>query len=156
MRCPVQEGHPELLLDYCARTLHPDTAAVLTHHLTTCSDCRELVEAQESVWSALDAWKPPRISDTFDELLYLRIRECERRRFWRRWLGAGLIRNPALPVAVVCGVLALLMLLPAPLPETPAAPRLAGPSAGDASEAEQFDRAVEDLEMLRQLGRRNI
>jgi len=144
MSCPVQDGHPDLLLDYCARSLHPDTAAILAHHMTSCSECRKLAEAQEAVWSALDSWKPPRVSEDFDERLYTHITAAQREAFWRPWLSAAFGSNRALRVAVACVVLACAFLLRPTASNGPENSRI------ETLEAEQVDRAVEDIEMLRQ------
>lgn len=145
MRCPVQDGHPDLLLDYCARSLHPDVAAILAHHMSLCGECRKLAEAQEAVWSALDSWKPPRVSEEFDERLYRKIAAAERRTFWHRWFTGGFGWKPAMRVALGCGLLACALLLESP-------PAAAPPESSriEALEPEQVDRAVEDMEMLRQ------
>ena len=147
MRCPVQNGNPDILLDYCARRLAPETGSILVQHIAACPECRQVAEAQEQVWSALDAWEPMRVSDNFDERLYARITEEERRTFWQRVLGERLSWRPALSLAGACATLAFAVLInvpsptPEPLPET---------TRIEALETEQIERAVEDMEMLRQ------
>lgn len=148
MRCPVQDGNPDILLDYCARRLTPEVASILVEHMAVCEDCRRIAEAQEHVWAALDTWKPMPVSEDFDERLYARISAEERRSFWSRLLGDRLSWKPALSLAGACAALVFAVYLnapapaPAPLPET---------SRIDAMETEQIERAVEDMDMLRQL-----
>jgi hypothetical protein len=147
MRCPVQNGNPDILLDYCARRLAPEPTSILVQHMAVCADCRRVAEAQQQVWSALDAWEPVPVSEDFDERLYARISSEERRSFWSRILGERLTWKPALSLAGACATLALAVLLnvpdpaPAPLPET---------TRIESLEPEQIERAVEDMDMLRQ------
>jgi hypothetical protein len=147
MRCPVQDGSPEILLDYCARRLPTDSAAILVQHMTRCEDCRRVAEAQERVWTALDEWRALPVSDDFDDRLYARISEEERRTFWARVLGERLTWRPALSVAGVCATLALAVFLN--MPDSSHLP-VAEPPRMEALETEQIERAVEDMDMLRQ------
>ena len=148
MRCPVQNGSPDILLDYCARRLSPEAASILVQHMALCLDCRRVAEAQEAVWSALDNWKPAPISDDFDERLYARITADERRSFWRRVFGDRLSWKPALPLAAGCVAMALAVMV-----SIPGQGPLASPVEEvrvESIEPEQLERAVEDMDMLRQ------
>jgi hypothetical protein len=148
MRCPVQNGNPDILLDYCARRLSPEAGAILVQHMAVCVDCRRVAEAQEAVWSAMDSWKPAPISDDFDERLYARITADERRSFWRRVFGDRLSWKPALPLAAGCAAMALAVFVSIPgqrpLPSHVQEVRV------ESIEPEQLERAVEDMDMLRQ------
>ena len=59
MNCPlhVNEG-AEILLDYCTQRMDPDRAVDFRLHVAECGDCKQVVEAQEAVWSALDSFEP--------------------------------------------------------------------------------------------------
>jgi hypothetical protein len=149
MRCPVQDGHPELLLDFCARTLPADTAAILEHHMNRCPECRQMAESQEAVWSALDSWTAPRVSDDFDDMLYQRIADSPKRSFWPLLHVPPLSWKPALTIALAGGAMAMALLIPA-APDRPTASLNQESSAGEPLEAEQVERTVEDLDMLRQ------
>ena len=148
MHCPVQNGNPDILLDYCARRLPLATASILAQHMAVCSDCRRVADAQEAVWSAMDNWKPQPVSEDFDERLYARIAADERRSFWRRVFGDRLSWKPALPVAAGCAAMALAVLISVPgqgpLPSSVQEVRV------ESIEPEQLERAVEDMDMLRQ------
>jgi hypothetical protein len=150
MRCPVQDGHPELWLEYCARTLDPGTAALLSHHMDSCRDCRRLAEAQQFVWSALDSWKPPRISRSFDDVLFTTIAADQITRQRNRRFGDVRNWRPALPIAVACGLMTLMFLLPRSREVQQGPVLLNEATHEDVIDAEQLDRAVEDMEMLRQ------
>jgi anti-sigma factor RsiW len=136
-RCPLQsEEHAQLLLSYCARRLDPARTAVLQRHIDLCPACRAFLESQQLVSDALDTWNNSPISHDFDTNLLQRIRDD---RGPARWLGA-ISWKPALPAAAI---LALWIIA------YPTQPNTAPPP--DAVQAEQVERALEDLDMLQQL-----
>jgi anti-sigma factor RsiW len=146
-RCPLQNGNgAELVLAYCARTLPQDECAAFERHMLACAGCRELAAAQQAVWSALDAWTPEPISSNFDEKLYQRIVVEEQSPWWQRLFRANWSLRPAMPVAAACGVLIAAFLLrdpqPVPAPQSPSQP----------VRMEQVERALDDIDMLKQLG----
>ena len=148
MRCPVQNGNPDILLDYCARRLPAEAAAILSQHMAVCPDCRRVAEAQEAVWSALDCWQPESISADFDDRLYARISAEERRTFWRRIFGDRFSWKPTLPLAAGCAAMALAVIVS--IPGSAPVPTPVQEVRVEAIEPEQLERAVEDMEMLRQ------
>jgi hypothetical protein len=146
-RCPLQNGNgAELVLAYCAQTLAQDECAAFERHMLACAGCRELAAAQQAVWSALDAWTPEPISSNFDEKLYQRIVVEEQSPWWQRLFRANWSLRPAMPVAAACGVLIAAFLLrgpqPVPAPQSPSQP----------VRMEQVERALDDIDMLKQLG----
>lgn len=152
----------EILLDYAAGTLDASRSAELTSHIRQCSECRELVEAQNTVWEMLGAWKPAEVSPDFDAKLYARIAAEDRVPAWKQWLNR--IWKPAVPLAAAAAVLSLALLLRVPdwgerIPETPApqaqvAPSTPAPAAGQAQtrsgaiDADQVEQGLEDLDLL--------
>jgi anti-sigma factor RsiW len=148
MDCPLGSAEgAELIIGRVARTLDAEADSEFQRHMGTCSNCREAVAAQEGVWSALDAWHPVPVSPDFDRKLFRRIAEEERGRWWR-----GLARpqgwwRPAMPVAAACALLAGAFLLQHPAPkfaqEAQTQPKL---------EIEQVEHALDDMDLLRQLG----
>jgi hypothetical protein len=152
MECPLKTGEgTEVFIAYSARTLPTETEAELRQHLGACASCRRIAEAQEEVWLALDAWTPEPISSTFDEKLYARIACEEQHPWWRRLLGSNLNVNwswkPAMPVAAACAALLAAFLLKSPVPEhRPQA------SVQPNIDIEQVERALDDIDMLKQLG----
>src|SRR3954470_22382559 len=79
MSCPMETPETaQLLLDYCARKLSPESTAVLEGHFAICPSCRGFAEAQRTVWAALDAWEMLPVSGDFDRRLYERIERIER------------------------------------------------------------------------------
>jgi hypothetical protein len=150
MQCPIQRReNAELLLAYCNRTLAPDQSDVLDAHVEKCDSCRRLVESQQLVWSALDAWEAMEVTADFDRRLRQRIEADQRRSWWRRVLQPvqPISWRPALPLAAACvGVIAVFLMRG---PE--AAPVAVQPARAEAVDIEQVERTLEDLEMLQVL-----
>jgi anti-sigma factor RsiW len=97
MRCikDTREG-AELLLDFCAGSLEAGRGAELERHIAGCDDCRELVEAQRAMWSALDQWVPPAVSPGFNARMHARV--AGETSGWRTWLPGVL--QPAVPYSI--------------------------------------------------------
>ena len=145
MKCPIET--PEnagVLLDYCAGKLDADTAAGLERHFADCGHCRDWVAAQKNVWAALDAWEVEPAGADFDARLYRRIGAEAREGVWGRLAGwlPRLGFRPALPLALACSVLLAFVLLRTPPPAPPTLGSL---------DADRLERALDDVEMLRQL-----
>lgn len=152
MDCPLKTGTgTEVFIAYSARTLTAQAEVELLKHIESCTGCRRMAEAQEEVWNALDAWSPEAISSNFDEKLYARIANEEQRPWWRRWLGGelnmGSSGKPAMPVAVACAALVTAFLFNTSQPK----PR-AQASVQSNIDIEQVERALDDIDMLKQLG----
>jgi len=151
MHCPVQTDNPEVLLDYCSRKLQEDLVSVVEQHIRGCTDCREFAEAQQQIWSALDAWTAEEVSSDFDGRLYARVETRANQGFWARVAGDRFTWKPALPFAAAgaTAILAVLLVYP---PSTIQSPDPVQPSLRvESLEPEQVERTLEDIEMLRQL-----
>jgi anti-sigma factor RsiW len=152
MYCPLRDGGKEVIdgaeivIGYVAQTLDAETDSEFRRHLGACTKCREAVAAQEALWSALDAWHPVTVSPDFDHKLFRRIAEEERGRWWRGLTWPQWWR-PAMPVAAACALLAGAFVLQYPAPkiseEAQTQPKL---------EIEQVEHALDDMDLLRQLG----
>lgn len=153
--CPMERGEEEILLRYCAGTLAAEGVGPLDEHVESCPRCRPWVREQRTVWQALESWKVEPVTAEFDAALLARIaREEEARPLWRRWWdrakGAG---GDALDwrVAVPAGAMALLLVVGLTM-ENPFRQEAGETMVKlEAREIEQAERALEDLEMLRQL-----
>jgi hypothetical protein len=145
-RCPLQSGDEgAILLSYLDRRLDYDSMEALDRHVSACPDCARVVQAQRTVWKALDQWEPVAVSADFDERLMRRI-EAEQPPLWRRMLApVGHWWKPAVPLAAACGVLIAVSVW-----REPSAP--AELPLMDSAEAQQMEDALSDLEMLRKLG----
>jgi anti-sigma-K factor RskA len=127
----------ESIMDYCAGALDPAQAAAIEEHLRECGPCREIVEAQRSLWQTLDAWKPIEVSPDFDARLHARILQEQSAPWWR----ALTYWKPALSVAVVAGVLALIVVVRTPDPKPPAPAR-------QQINIQEVQQALDDLNLL--------
>jgi anti-sigma factor RsiW len=144
MECPSKhEDSSELLISYVEGSLEPGAYFAFERHLQVCERCREITEAQRELWAALDSWAPAAISADFDERLYRRIASQESSKIsWWTW-------RPAMPVAAACAALIAVFLLHGPSTEpvgSSSIVQVRGP------QIEQVESALEDIEMLKQLG----
>lgn len=151
MECQVRAREDAaVLMDYCAGKLDPQAAAALEEHFAVCGDCRNWVEAQRAVWTALDGWVAPPVPAGFDRRLYERLEQEEWRSAWWSALAATLRTlhlRPALSLGGI-SVLAIGLLLtrsprPVVVPQQQA--------HVDTSDADRLEKALDDAEMLRQL-----
>ncbi len=141
--CPLTAGeqNAEVLLDYVSRRLEPEMAAIFERHVALCPACQAFVETQSAVWSALDAFEAMPVSEDFDRKLWAKIELEERAPWWRRVFQFDAIWKPAIPVAAMALIAVGLWMKPGEMP------------VADANlDVEQIDRALEDMEMLRELG----
>jgi hypothetical protein len=165
VNCPLQNNEgAELVLDYCSQKLDPDRVISFERHISQCADCARVVEAQKSVWDALDCYETlPAISEDFDQKLWARIEKSEARSWWRKLLdGPALGWNgvfswkPAMVTVSACAAVLAVMVVIRPPAEVP----MTNPAAGIVEKAkvertvdiEQLEGSIEDLDMLRQLG----
>ena len=150
MRCPIEtQENAELLLSYSARRLDPELIAVLEAHMERCPACREFRDGQRALWEALDEWEARPVSADFDRRLYRRIEEQDKMGWWAYVFGPlrPAFLRPALPLAATaCVVLVagFLAVEPGRVPPAVTADNQV------AREAEQVERALDDLDMLRQ------
>lgn len=153
-QCPMQNGNAEILLSYCARSLEPEQAAQIEQHLTACAECRAWAAEQQTVWAAMDAWEAEPISADFDAALFARIASAEPSSTWERWTApvrqffqGGMSWRPVWPTVAVALTLVIALSIENPFRTEPAGQTV----KLEAQEIEQAERALEDLEMLRQL-----
>ena len=149
------DENAELLLAYCARKLEPDSVAILERHMAICPECAGLRDRQQAVWTALDTWQAEPVSADFDRRLHARIDAADAapwlQRAWDRVADVfrPMIWRPAYPLAALCALIVAAFVLDRrpgvdPQPAQPSEIRVS------ATEAEQVERTLEDMEMLRQ------
>jgi hypothetical protein len=155
--CPLISGeeNADILLDYCNRKLDPALAELFEQHMESCAACRAFSESQSAVWNALDAFEAMPISPDFDRRLFERIERDEQgswwSRFWRPFTFSGSsIWKPAIPVVVLALLAAGIWMRPSPTNTEVTEPTKM--ATMDRVDPEQIDAAVEDMEMLRQVG----
>lgn len=154
MTCPLQTDNADVLLDYCARSLDAERTSMLELHMAQCTDCRQMAETQAQVWAAMDLYDAEAISPDFDRKLYKRIEEQEKvpiwERYWapvREYLQGQPAWKPVLSLAAASAALVLVIVIRNDVP--PPAPHPV--AVIDVREVEQAERALEDIEMLKQL-----
>lgn len=156
--CPVQGGESAgLLLEFMDRRLAPDVSAQLERHILACDECRRVVDAQRSVWEALEDWEPERISSDFDHRLFARLDEEDRRSRGllaaaRHALGRmfqSIPLRPAIPVAAMCVLVMGVFLYQRPIGVDPSE---APATEAVAVDLEQVETTLADIDMLQQLG----
>ena len=146
MKCPIETRESaELLLEYCARKLDPESTAILQRHIEICPACREFADGQRALWDALDAWESTPVSADFDRRMYSRI---EKEVSWWDLLVrpfSPLLVRRGLPVAAACLVVMAGVLLERPS----AVPRQDAESAQvETVQPEQVEHALDAMEML--------
>lgn len=155
MTCPLQTGNEDVLLDYCARSLDAERQAMLEQHLAHCEECAAMTRRQSALWDALDAYDADPISPAFDRALFARIEAVERVSPWQRmwasvqdYLQGQPVWKPVLSIAAASAVVAVVILVKDDQTRSTAH---RSPAVVDVRDIEQAERALEDLEMLRQL-----
>ena len=153
MTCPLQTGNEDVLLDYCARSLDAERKAMLESHIQHCPDCSEMARVQAEIWTALDAFDAEPVSAGFDRDLYARIHKLDEvpvwERYWapvREYLQGQPAWKPVLSLAGASAVIAFVFLVQGDISQPAAEP----PAAIDVRVVEQAERALEDMDMLRQ------
>jgi hypothetical protein len=154
MLCPIQHDNSEILLDYCARKLNPETAVLLEKHIENCVECRNFANAQRLVWEALDTWDTMPVSMDFDRRLYARIEEHKHSNWWSKLKSHEFFQpfgwKPAVPLVTAGATFALAVWLILPM-EKPVMVDQSGQIRAESVDLDQAERDVDDLEMLQQL-----
>ena len=149
MECPIENTQKaDVLLDYCANQLAPESAAELERHMQSCASCAWFSTAQRQVWTALDSWEPVPVREDFDQRLYARIEEDRNQPTWREWLSW----RPAVSFAAAAAAVVMFLVLNTEVANQPAVQESTRVEAVD---AEQVELVLEDLEMLKQLAPSN-
>lgn len=152
MNCPMKsQQDAALLLDYCARRLNEGVARDVERHMAVCAGCAEFVAGQQALWSVMNDWPAPAVSENFDRRLERRIQETDSLSWIERMTRAlrPAFARPALALGALCLVTAAGLLLQNS--------RTAVAPAGDAHvrvekiEPEQVEKALDDMQMLREL-----
>lgn len=162
MNCPTATGKYGIVIDYCARGGEARASELFKLHLADCQDCGKVVAAQRAAWAALDSFDGVAVSADFDRRLYARIQAEEAgRSAFAKWLRSWTARwspfnwRPMVPAAAMgAAIVAALMLQPSL--QTPSVRPLAPPvelqAQAQSIDADQVERALDDLDMLKQLG----
>jgi anti-sigma factor RsiW len=134
--CPTED----VLLDYVAGSLNAAQAAAFERHAKGCSRCDALVASQATAWRSLDEWKPAPVSAGFNRELWRRI---DADAAAPSWMALHFWKQVA-PLAAVLALLVTGFVMDhhsRPPVTTPAVTVSAG-------EADQLERALDDLQLL--------
>jgi anti-sigma factor RsiW len=150
MICPIKsKENTEWLLDYSAGRLDRERAVAVAQHVESCPDCARFIEGQQMVWNALGQWEPEPVSSDFDRRLYRMIDQKERRSWISRWFRPlQPLWRPVVPVAAACLLIVVGVVLRTP--DTAVNP-IHPQTRVEAIEAEQVERTLDDMQMLREL-----
>ncbi len=122
----------------------PEAESEFVRHMSGCPSCLELAEQQRALWGALDYLQPLPISADFDKRLYARIAQDQPRGFFS-WNWSW---RPAMPVAAACTALIAAFLIRGPILDQRPTPAVQHENVN----IEQVERALDDIDMLKQLG----
>lgn len=159
MNCPLEtRENAQVLLDYCTRSLEPESVATLERHIAICGACREFADRQRAVWQALDAWEAAPVSADFDSRLYRRI---EAQVSWWDLLVRPFrpLRHVTLGRTLPAAAMACLLVMAGVLLEHPGVLPAPAPPGGDMAQVdtvqpEQVEHALDAMEMLNEFSRR--
>jgi anti-sigma factor RsiW len=149
--CPTED----MLLDYIAGRLNRAQASLFEAHAEHCARCGALRMSQAAVWQSLDQWKPAPVSAGFNRELWRRIDADARQSSWTRELAAALQFNfwkRLAPLAVAVALIATgFMFDHAGKQPGKIQPDSASSIVVTASEADQLDRALDDIQLLHEV-----
>lgn len=135
------------MLAYTAGRLDGRTKLALESHLESCAACREFVNGQNAVWSALDLWEAAPVSADFDRRLYQRI--AQQVSWWDMLLAPF---RPAFRHALPVAAAAAVLLAAVVLVERPSARMTSQPATAQVEtlRPDQVEHALAEVEMLDQ------
>jgi len=146
--CPTED----MLLDYIAGRLNRTQASLFEAHAEHCAHCAALRTSQAAVWQSLDEWKPAPVSAGFNRELWRRIDADARQSSWTRELAAALqfsFWKRLAPLAVAVALIATGFVFDhAGKQAGTIQPESAASIVITASEADQLDRALDDIQLL--------
>lgn len=149
MDCPIRtQENTDWLLDYSAGRLDRERAALMARHVETCQECARFVEGQQRVWNALSEWEVDPVSAGFDRRLYRTIETQPVSWKDRLFRPLGPFWRPVIPLAAACLLIVVGVALHAPQATMTTVPSQA---AVEKIEAEQVERTLDDMQMLREL-----
>ncbi len=142
-----------LLMEYVAGRVWGRDAARVAQHLRECEICGAQAEGQQKIWELLDCWEAVPVSTGFNRRLYARIQESAPARLHgllarllTRWVA-----RPAMPIAALSLLAIAGFYLERPQPPVARPATQASPAVVSPRDAEQLDKALDDLQLLHQL-----
>jgi len=148
MTCPSRRSDGTLLLDYALGRLAPQQSAMVAEHASECDDCAAALLEYSSVSDALELWEAPPVSAHFNRRLRGRIESAAPAQWYARVAEGFRFRSlkTAIPVAAAALVIVAGFLFDHPSGMvSPAVP-----GRVSAAEADQAERTLDDLQLIRQ------
>jgi len=146
--CPSED----ILLDYTAGRLNRTQAALFDAHADQCPHCAAVRMSQAAIWQSLDEWKPAPVSEGFNRELWRRIDADARKSSWTHELAAALqfsFWKRLAPLAVAMALIVTgYMFDHAGKQSDRLQPGIPASIIVTASEADQLDRALDDIQLL--------
>jgi hypothetical protein len=161
MRCPkTSRGGEAKLVAFVAGTVRGPEGAQLRAHLDDCAPCSEYVAGQKAIWQLLDEWEPEfpssALGASFGRDVVAKVATLPPEPWFAksgRWV-MGRILQPALTATAITAIIAIGFYVRDPFSATlqySPAKAVATPRAISPVEAEQVDRAFDDMQLLHQL-----
>jgi anti-sigma factor RsiW len=149
--CPADD----ILLGYIAGRLNRTQTLLFEAHTDQCARCAALRISQAAVWQSLDEWKPAPVSAGFNRELWRRIDADAHQSSWTRELAAALQFNfwkRLAPLAVAVALIATGFVFDHAGKQV-ATVQTNSPASiiVTASEADQLDRALDDIQLLHEV-----
>jgi anti-sigma factor RsiW len=141
----------DVLLDYTAGRLDAARSAKVEKHVRRCESCATFRMGQAEVWAALDGWDAPPVSSSFDRRVWQKIGEAAAAP-WHRRLADALrfpAWKPAVPLAATMLVIAAGFVFDHRAPRA-TQPRGAEVQGVSITEVDQVEKALDDIQLLRQ------
>jgi hypothetical protein len=143
--CPSED----VLLDYISGHLDPAQSRLFEKHSGQCASCAALGISQAAVWQCLDEWKPTPVSEGFNRELWRRIDADARHKSWS--LPFSFWKQLA-PLAVAMALIVTGYVFDHQGKRSVTIHPDNAPSiVVTASEADQLDRALDDLQLLQEV-----
>ena len=145
------------LVEYAAGRLLGRNAREVASHTNRCTACSAFALEQSKLFDLMDLWEPAPVSMAFNRKLYARIQESS----GSSWVSVlervlnGLVARPAFPIAalsilVIAGLYIDRPQVGAVSTRSVSAPIKTSPAVSP-NDAEQLDKALDDLQLLHQL-----
>jgi hypothetical protein len=156
--CPLKsEDTFDILLDYSAGKLNKAVSGRFEQHISACAECTAFVAGQSEVWKTLDVWEAQPVSLDFNRRLWRQIDVAAAAPWYTKLahslrMGAWKQAVP-LTAAVFLVATAFMMDHPTAVQVTPNSATGYGASLTNvsATEAEQLEQTLDDIQLMRQL-----
>ena len=143
--------NPDLLLDYSAGRLDRARAG-FWNGIWNCPACAAFRTEQTALWEALDVWQPEPVSAGFNRRLWRKIEAAAAAPWYRRFADAVRFGawKPAFPLAAAALLIATGFMFDHHAERITAPASTAVSSGVSVTDAEQVEKTLDDIQLLRQ------